>query len=108
MATATSIASSILTEAAHLGGETWVKISKATKIYTRGYAQSLIDIAAGVAKGEISVADGKIYARNARFLLSQLIANVSQIVLHEVQNFLNKVLGIIKDAINAALGIALL
>jgi hypothetical protein len=108
MASAASIARMILSQAVTTGGQTWTKISVATQIYARGYAQSLVDIAKGVADGDISVADGKLFARNSRFLFSQAVANMTQVALHQIQSFLDGVLGILKGGINDALGIALL
>ena len=108
MASAASIANTILGEAVKTGGQTWTKIASATKIFVRGYAQTLTDIAKGVAVGDISAAEAKQFAKNATFLLSQSIANMAQIVLHRVQSFINKVLSAVKGVINTALGIPLL
>ncbi|MGK9165628.1 hypothetical protein KXR53_04990 [Inquilinus limosus] len=102
------IATQILREAAQIGGRTWNEIRKSASFYIRGYAQSLVDIASGVASGDITKKDGVVYTRNAFFMLAQGIANTAQVILFEVQNFLNRVLSILKGAINSALPIAIL
>jgi hypothetical protein len=102
------IAAQILAQAKNAAGGTWTKIKKATPLYARGYAQALADIAQGVADGEISKKDAKMYAQNAELILVMSIANTSQIVLHEVQKLIDGVLGVLKSAINAKLPVPLL
>lgn len=108
MSAVESIATQILQEAARIGGQTWTSIKNAAPLYARGYAQSLVDIASGVASGDITKKDGEMYTRNALLILVQGIANVAQTILHAVQTLLNKVISILKGAINAALPIPIL
>ena len=103
-----SIAKQILQEAAKIGGQTWSSIENAAPLYVRGYAQSLVDIASGVASGDITKKDGEIYTKNALLILVMGITNVAQVVLHAVQALLDKVISILRAAINAALPIAIL
>ena len=103
-----AIANQIVGAAAGKGGSTWAKIQASAPYYIKGYAQTLAEIARGVAKGEISLKAGKLYAANAKMLLTMGIANTAQIVLHAVQTFINDVLRIVKGAVNAALGTTLL
>lgn len=105
---AAAIANQILAEAIKVGGATWTKIEKAAPLYVRGYAQSLIDIAEGVAAGEISKADAKMFVANAKLLLIMGIANTSHIILAQVQRFMDGVIKTLKTAINASLPVAIL
>lgn len=105
---AAALAKLILDQAVSVGGDTWGKIKTAAPIFVRGYAQTLLETAKAAASGDISVADAKQFARNAKFLLSQGIANMAHIVLFAVQSFMNGVLNAVKSAINAALPIAIL
>lgn len=106
-----AIADEILAAAIGIGGETWQKVKKSAPIFVKAYAQSLVDIAAGVAQGPvtgISKADGKIFADNAKLLLVMGIANTNQILFAQVQKFINQVISIAKSAVNARLPIAIL
>lgn len=105
---AEAIASQILAEAIKVGGATWTKIEKTAPLYVRGYARSLEDIAAGVVSGEISKADARMFVANAKLLLVMGIANTSQIILAQVQSFMNGVIKTLKTAINASLPVAIL
>ena len=98
----------IINEAIGRGGSTWTKIQSAAPLYIRGFAQTLASIAAGVAKGEISKKDAAMYVRNARLLLIMGIANTCQVVLIEVQTFIENVLNAVRASINGALPIAIL
>jgi hypothetical protein len=102
------IAKQIILEAEKLGGDTWTRVQKAAPLYFRGYAQGLADIADGVRKGEITEEEAKIYAKNAQILLVQGITNTAQILLHQVQVFVDKILGVLKGAINSKLPVPLL
>jgi hypothetical protein len=103
-----SIANQIIAQATTIGGETWTKIQKSAPLYIRGYSQNLLDIAAGVLANEITKADAKLYLQNARLLLVQGIANTAQIMLVQVQKFIDSVLNIVKGAINTSLKVAIL
>ena len=105
---AAGLANLILTEAIKTGGSTWTKIQKSAPLYVRGYARTLIDIAEGVAAGEITKKDAAMYVTNAGLLLVMGIANTSQIVLTQVQSFMDAVLAALKTAINGALPVAIL
>ncbi|MER8652906.1 MULTISPECIES: hypothetical protein [unclassified Mesorhizobium] len=102
------LAKQILAQAAATGGETWGKIQKSAPLYVKSYAQSLVDIAAGVVAGEITKKDAKMYVQNAHLLLVMGIANTSHIILAQVQKFIDGVIATLKSAINAALPIAIL
>lgn len=105
------ISADILSAAAQIGGETWLKIKKSAPIFVRAYAQSLVDTAAGVALGPVdgfSKADGKMYAKTARLHLIMGVAHTNQILLVQAQKFIDKALAIAKDAVNSRLPIALL
>ncbi|MHC4048970.1 hypothetical protein [Bradyrhizobium sp. 25ACV] len=103
-----SIIQQILDAASLRGGETWDKIKSGAPLYTKAYAQSLVDIAEAVASGDMSVTDGEAHAQTARLLLIQGFAFSSQVVLYEVQKFIDSVIQTLKDAINSKLPIALL
>ena len=103
-----SIANQIIAQATTIGGDTWTKIKKSAPLYVRGFTQNLLDIAAGVVAKEISEKDAKLYAHNARLLLVQGIANTAQIMLVQVQKFIDSVLDILKGAINTTLKFAVL
>ena len=103
-----SIANQIISQATTIGGETWTKIQKSSPLYIRGFSQNLLDIAAGVLADEITKADAKLYLQNARLLLVQGIANTAQIMLVQVQKFIDSVLNIVKGAINTSLKVAIL
>jgi hypothetical protein len=105
---ASQLAKTILSQAATIGGGTWQKIEKAADIYVRGYAQTLVEIAKAAAAGDITGAEAKQYARNAKILLVMGITNMTQIVLHQVQSFINGVINTVKAQINAALPFAVL
>lgn len=102
------IVNQFIVQATATGGDTWTRIQKSTPLYAHAYAQNLADIAQGVAKGEITPQDAKMYTQNAQLILVQSIANTSHIVLFEVQSFIDGVLGIIKTAINSRLPVPLL
>ncbi len=108
MSLADDIAKLILARAATVPGDTWDKIKRASKLYTTGYAQNLVDIAKGVADGDITPEEGKMNAQNAELLLAMGIANTEQITLVEVQQFFNDVIAILKTAINGKLPIPIL
>ncbi|MBL8583653.1 MAG: hypothetical protein JNL61_15705 [Rhizobiaceae bacterium] len=106
-----AVAREILNAAAEIGGETWVKIRKSAPIFVRAYAQSLLDIAAGVALGPkdgISKSDAKIFIQNARLLLIMGIANTNQILLVQAQKFIDRAIAAARAAVNKALPISLL
>jgi hypothetical protein len=105
---ATKLGDEILTSASALGGATWKKIENATRFYVRGFAQSIEEIARGVATGDISQSDAKLYARNALFGFAQMVADVSQIIYYAVETFLNKVIDSVKGLINRSLPVAIL
>jgi hypothetical protein len=98
----------IIDEAIRRGSATWTNIQSAAPLYIRGYAQTLAAIAAGVARGEITQADARMYVRNARLLLVMGIANTSHIVLIQVQTFIDNVIRAVKTSINGMLPIAIL
>jgi len=102
------IANQILAEARNSGGDTWTRIQKSAPLYFRGYAQALADIAEGVKKGEIESDEAKIYTANAQILLVQGITNTAHVILNEVQNLIDKVLGVLKSSINSKLPVPLL
>jgi hypothetical protein len=104
----TGIAKQILTQASSLGGDTWTRIQKSAPLYFRGYAQALANIAEGVQKKEIERDEAKIYTTNAKILLVQGITNTAHVMLYEVQNLMDKVLGILKSSINSKLPVPLL
>jgi hypothetical protein len=108
MSTTGDIGNLILGEAAKVPGETWTKIQQAAKLYVNGYSQNLLDIAQGVVDGDLTPDEGKMNAINAQLLLEMGIANTSEIVLNEVQQFINNVIGILKTAINSKLPIPIL
>src|SRR5687768_11970440 len=96
------IAGTILGEAAQTGGNIWNKTRNGSQVYIKGYAQSLVDIAGAVAAGDMSEEEGKAAAQSASFFFQMMVANASQVTLFEVQTFLNKVIGAVKDTVNAA------
>ena len=100
-----AIAKEIISAATKMGGNTWFRIQQSAPLYIRGYAQTLLDIAAGVAKGDISKSDAKMYSQTARLMLVQGIANASHVLYSEVQKFIDSVLGIVKASITKALAI---
>ena len=102
------IADVIISEASRIGGGTWMKIRQAAPLYIRGFAQTAASIAAGVARGEISKKDAAMYAKNARLLLIMGIANTAQIVMVQVQAFIDNVLKAVKGAINGMLPLPIL
>jgi hypothetical protein len=104
-----AIVAAILGEAKEAGGATFNKIKGALAFHARTYAQFLEDIAKGVKKGEIAVADAAEAVRSAQLMLSISVkSQVKQITLAQVQNFLNAVIGAARGAINAALPLPLL
>jgi hypothetical protein len=105
---AAKIAKEILAGAAGKGGKVWVQIEKSTTFHVRAYSTLLVDVAAGVAAGDITKKEGKMLVENGRFLLFMGIANTTHVLLTEVQSFLNSVLSALKGAINARLPIPLL
>jgi hypothetical protein len=98
-----AIAQQIISQAVEIGGDTWQRIRQSAPFFVEGYAQVVAKTSLGVAKGEIGKADGRMIVQNARLLLAQGIANTSQIILSQVQKFLDGVLAIVKGSINAAL-----
>jgi len=108
MSLAEDIGQLIFARAATVPGDTWDKIKQASKLYTTGYAQNLIDIAQGVKDGDIPLEEGKMNTINAELLLAMGIANTQEITLNEVQKFFNDVIGILKTAINSKLPIPIL
>ena len=104
----TGIGNLIIQEAIRRGGNTWIGIQKAAPLYIRGYVQTLANIAAGVARAEITKKDAAMYVRNAHLLLVMGIANTTQIVMVQVQSFIDSVLKAVKPSINGALPIAIL
>ena len=105
---ANAITDAIVSAAAQVAGDTWQKIRQSAPIYVRGFAQALVDIAAGVLRGEISRTDGKMYAQNARLMLVQGIANTAQILLVQVQKLMDSVFNTVRTGINGALKVAIL
>lgn len=103
-----ALGNTIINEAIKRGGGIWIKIQNAAPLYIRGFAQTLASIAAGVAKGEISKKDAAMYVRNARLLLIMGIANTCQVVLIEVQAFIDSVVNAARASINGALPVAIL
>jgi len=103
-----ALGNTIINEAISRGSSIWPKIQSAAPLYIRGFAQTLASIAAGVAKGEITKKDAAMYVRNARLLLVMGVANTCQVVLVEVQGFMDSVLNALRASINAALPIAIL
>lgn len=103
-----AIADLIINQAISAGGPIWKKIQKAAPLYIRGYAQTLANIAAGVARSEITKKDAPMYIRNAHLLLVMGIANTSQIVLIQVQTFFDNLIGALRASINGMLPIAII
>jgi hypothetical protein len=104
-----TIIGAILGEAANIGGTTFHKIKDALAFHARTYAQFLEDIAKGVKKGEIAVADAAEAVKSALLMLAISVrSQVKQITLAAVQSFLNNVIAAAKAAINAALPLPLL
>lgn len=102
------IVKQILDTAADKGGEAWNKVQKGAPLYVKGYAQSLADIAEAVVSGDMTVEEGKSHAHTAELLLVQGLAFTSQVVLFEIQAFIDGVLATLKGAINAKLPVAIL
>lgn len=103
-----AIAKTILSQAVKEGGDTWTAIQKALPLYAKGYAQTLVEIAAGRVADEITADDATMYADSAKLLLYMAVANTAQVTLNAVQVFLNGVIDTVKDAINKSLPIAIL
>jgi hypothetical protein len=97
------IVAELLAKAAEIGGGTWNQIQKSAPIFVRGYARSLVDIARGVANGQITKSDGKMYEKNARLILVMGIANTAQVLFSAVQNLINAVINTLKTSINTRL-----
>ena len=108
MATLKEIPGLILAEAASTGKSIWTKIESAMRLYVGGYVKNLADIARGLAAGDITKSGAKNNVINANFLFAQAVSNMSQILLVETQKLINKVIGLLKNAINSALPIAIL
>jgi hypothetical protein len=98
-----SIGSAIIAEAGKVGGQLWSDIQKASRLYVKGYAQALIDIARGVAMGDMTSEEGVNSARAASFFFYMMVAQATQATLNAIQKFFDAVIGTIKGSINAAL-----
>lgn len=107
-ATAQELFSAVISEATASGVSIWTKIKTAATFYLRGFTQSLADIAASLAAGDISKVRAKEYARNAAVSLFMMIANVTQVVLFEIEKFLKTIFKTLKGLINKGIGISLL
>lgn len=98
----------ILAEGAKIGGTIWERVRKALPLYAKGYATALLDIAAGVSRGEITKSDARMYVKDAHLLLVMGMAHTCQITLVQAQKFFNAVIAALKTSINTALPIPLL
>ena len=102
------VAKIILGKAARAPGTIWGKIEPATKLYVRGYAQNLVDIAQGVKDGDITPEEAKLNVENAGALLDMAVANMAHVTLYEVQKFFDDVLTLVRSTVNAKLPIPVL
>lgn len=102
--------------AAHVAGQEWPKIQSATVYELRICCQRLADLAKGVAEWLISPdREGAISPETATMLISMarnnFIMNVAMTTTATVvlaQRMLDAALGVIRDAVNTAAGLALL
>jgi hypothetical protein len=102
-----TIVKAITNAAAAQGSNLWDEIETSTKIYARGYAQTLVETAKAVKSGEMTKAQGKQHAANARILLYMAVAHVTQQTLVSIQRVLDAAITAGKATINAALPVPL-
>lgn len=105
---ANDIAADLISAAINISGDTWIRIQQSAPLYFKAYAQSLLDIAEGLHQGEISEADAKMYAETSRLVLVMAIANTSHIIFAKVQQFIDAVIDVARDAINSRLPVPIL
>jgi hypothetical protein len=108
---ANKIGKDLIAAAAQVAKDSWKDIEKSAKIFLRAYAQSIADIAKGIAQGPekgISAGDGKVLAESAKVFLVMAMASLEHQTLVTAQRLVDATIAIVKDAINGAIGVDLL
>jgi hypothetical protein len=103
-----SISEEILAGAAGIGDDLWQDIKQSAELFSRGYAQSLVDIARAVAVGDMSREEGESAAKAASFFFYMMIAQNTQATLTAIQRLMNAALGVVRHRINALLPVPVL
>jgi hypothetical protein len=103
-----SIVSAISNAATAQGSSLWNEIRTSAQIFARGYAQTLIETAKAVESGDMTQAEGKKHAANAKILLYMGIAHVTQATLVAIQKVLDAAIAAGKTTINSVLRVPLL
>ena len=98
----------MVTAGVHAFGAGWAEVEKFAKLEFKTLAQRIKEIGEGLAKNDFDVPTGKLLMAMQVNTATATIAGVTTLVLLAVEAAINAVLVTIKDAVNAALGVALL
>ena len=98
------IKNAIVAQAGKTGGATWQQGAAAVRANSTAYAQALESLSKGALSGEIPESEVADRAALALAMFAQAVQiEVSQILLSEIQTFLNAVIDAARVSINAAL-----
>ncbi len=89
-------------------GTGWAEVEKFANIEFRTLAQRIKEIGEGLAKNDFDVPTGKLLMAMQVNTATAAIAGATTLVLLAVEAAVNAVMATIKDAVNTALGVALL
>ncbi|HAA04974.1 MAG TPA: hypothetical protein DCE18_16625 [Syntrophobacteraceae bacterium] len=89
-------------------GTGWAEVEKFARLEFRTLAQRIRDIGEGLAKNDFDLPTGKLLLAMQVNTATAAIAGATTLILLAVEEAINAVLETIKDAVNTALGVALL
>lgn len=98
----------MVTAGAQAFGAGWAEVEKFAKLEFRTLVQRIKEIGEGLANNDFDLPTGKLLMAMQVNTATAAIAGATTLLLLAVEAAINAVLATIKDAVNTALGIALL
>jgi hypothetical protein len=105
---AQDIGGKIITQASAIAADRWKDIADAATIELKGLAQRLVLIVEGVGTGQLSRDSAIRHFAAAKFHVIAVVAMLTVMIEAAIERIVNGALTVVRDAINAAAGFALI
>ena len=102
------LTSSMIAEASAVAGTGWKEVKQAAIVEFQGLAERLVAITRAYVEQEMTKAMVKRHLSTMRYHVIATIAMLTVLVEATVEKMVNKALTIVRDAINQAIGFALI
>ena len=102
-----ALGTAMIAEAARVAKGGWQKIKEAATIELRGLAQRIALIVDSFRSGNITQSIAKRHLRTARFHVAATIAMLTSMLEAAAEKVVNAAIAVVRDAVNSAIGFAL-